>query len=108
MAIITLDLQDFLSTMNLLGRNGQLTIYGPEGLEDILKSQLKIGDSKFAFDIKFKTLFGKEREIIFEDKKWRFILFHLNTNCNQWVFNQRKRTLRKLKKRSNRKRQHCY
>lgn len=92
-------LAGLLSTMNLLGRDGQLTIYGPEGLEDILKSQLKIGDSKFAFDIKFKNLFGKEREIIFEDKKMEIHTFPLKHKIatNGFLIKEKK-PLRKLKK----------
>ena len=92
-------LAGLLSTMNLLGRDGQLTIYGPEGLEDILRSQLKIGDSKFAFDIKFKTLFGKERELIFEDKKMEIHTFPLKHKIatNGFLIKE-KEPLRKLKK----------
>ncbi len=92
-------LAGLLSTMNLLGRDGQLTIYGPEGLEDILRSQLKIGDSKFAFNITFKTLFGKEREIIFEDKKIEIHTFPLKHKIatNGFLIKE-KEPLRKLKK----------
>tara|TARA_Y100000385_G_scaffold94396_2_gene97578 strand:+ start:2743 stop:3654 length:912 start_codon:yes stop_codon:yes gene_type:complete len=92
-------LAGLLSTMNLLGRDGQLTIYGPVGLEAILRSQLKIGDSKFAFDITFKTLFGKEREIIFEDKKIEIHTFPLKhkIETNGFLIKE-KEPLRKLKK----------
>ena len=92
-------LAGLLSTMNLLGRDGQLTIYGPVGLEAILRSQLKIGDSKFAFDITFKTLFGKEREIIFEDKKIEIHTFPLKhkIETNGFLIKE-KEPLRKLRK----------
>ena len=94
-------LAGLLSTMNLLGRNGQLTIYGPVGLEDILRSQLKIGDSKFAFDITFKTLYGSEKEIIFEDKKIEIYTFPLKHKIatNGFLIKE-KEPLRKLKKES--------
>ena len=94
-------LAGLLSTMNLLGRDGQLTIYGPVGLEDILRSQLKIGDSKFAFDITFKTLYGKEKEIIFEDKKIEIHTFPLKHKIatNGFLIKE-KEPLRKLKKES--------
>ena len=92
-------LAGLLSTMNLLGRDGQLTIYGPVGLEDILRNQLKIGDSKFAFDITFKTLYGKEKEIIFEDKKIEIYTFPLKHKIatNGFLIKE-KEPLRKLKK----------
>ena len=94
-------LAGLLSTMNLLGRDGQLTIYGPVGLEDILRNQLKIGDSKFAFDITFKTLYGKEKEIIFEDKKIEIYTFPLKHKIatNGFLIKE-KEPLRKLKKES--------
>ena len=92
-------LAGLLSTMNLLGRDGQLTIYGPIGLEDILRRQLKIGDSKFAFDITFKNLYGKEKEIIFEDKKIEIHTFPLKHKIatNGFLIKE-KQPLRKLKK----------
>lgn len=94
-------LAGLLSTMNLLGRNNGLTIYGPEGLEKILRSQLKIGDSKFAFDIDFKTLYGNEREIIFEDNKIEIHAFPLKHKIptNGFLIKE-KEPLRKLNKKA--------
>ncbi len=94
-------LAGLLSTMNLLGRNNGLTIYGPEGLEKILRSQLKIGDSKFAFDIDFKTLYGNEREIIFEDNKIEIHTFPLKHKIptNGFLIKE-KEPLRKLNKKA--------
>ncbi|MDX1446146.1 ribonuclease Z [Lishizhenia sp.] len=58
----------YLSTLQLLGRNEGLTIYGPEGLEQIIKQQLEIGGAHLNFNIKFVITNPKESELLFEDK----------------------------------------
>ncbi len=57
-----------LSTMHLMGRDKGLTIYGPVGLEEIIRSQLELGCQKLDFFIKFIHLSGRETDLIFEDK----------------------------------------
>lgn len=57
-----------LSSMHLLGRNQGLTIYGPEGLEEIIRLQLEVGGSKLDFSLDFVQLNGKENKLLFEDK----------------------------------------
>ncbi len=61
-------LAGLLSTMHLLGRDKGITIYGPQGLEQIIRSQLEIGGTKLDFGITFITLDGKSSQLIFEDK----------------------------------------
>jgi ribonuclease Z len=56
-----------LSTMHLMGRDKGITIYGPEQLEGIVRSQLEIAGARLDFDLKFITLNGKESKLIFED-----------------------------------------
>jgi ribonuclease Z len=56
-----------ISSMHLLGRDKGLTIYGPEGLETIIRTQLEYGDAKLDFEIKFVVLNGKDSGLIFED-----------------------------------------
>ncbi len=57
-----------LSTMHLLGRDQGITIYGPIGLEQIIKSQLEIAGSKLDFSLNFIALDGKTPSLLFEDK----------------------------------------
>jgi ribonuclease Z len=57
-----------LSSMHLLGRNQGLTIYGPAGLEQIIRIQLEVGGSKLDFSLDFIPLFGNENKLLFEDK----------------------------------------
>jgi ribonuclease Z len=56
-----------ISSMHLLGRDKGLTIYGPEGLEKIIRTQLEYGDAKLDFEISFVVLNGKDAGLIFED-----------------------------------------
>lgn len=57
-----------LSTMHLLGRDQGVTIYGPIGLEQIIRIQLEIGGAKLGFGLNFVALDGKTPGILFEDK----------------------------------------
>ncbi len=68
-----------LSTLHLLGRDKDLTIYGPEELEQIIRLQLEVGGAKLGFGLDFVALNGKEHKLIFEDKLieiWTFPLSH--------------------------------
>jgi ribonuclease Z len=56
-----------ISSMHLLGRDKGLTIYGPEGLEGIIRSQLEYGHAVLDFEIQFVVLNGKDEGLIFED-----------------------------------------
>ena len=56
-----------ISTMRLMGRDKNLVIYGPVGLEMIIRTQLEIGDSKLDFEIDFVELDGKTASMIYED-----------------------------------------
>jgi len=57
-----------LSTMNLMGRDKGITVYGPKELESIIKSQLEIGGAKLDFDLQFVATDPKNSHLIFEDK----------------------------------------
>lgn len=56
-----------ISTMHLLGRNKNLSIYGPKGLKEIVLMQLEIGGAKIDFEINFVELDGKTSKLIYED-----------------------------------------
>ena len=42
-----------LSTYNLLGRKTPLTIYGPPGLEEVIRLQFKVSESYFDYELNF-------------------------------------------------------
>jgi ribonuclease Z len=56
-----------ISTMHLMGRDKNLSIYGPAELEQILRLQLEVGAAKLDFEINFVKLNGKDSGVIFED-----------------------------------------
>ncbi|MEN9302284.1 MAG: hypothetical protein RL264_713 [Bacteroidota bacterium] len=61
-------LPGLISTMHLLGRDQNLTIYGHEALEGIIRSMLEIGGQKLDFEINFVTLNYKTPTLLYEDK----------------------------------------
>lgn len=66
-----------ISSMHLLGRDKGLTIYGPEGLEKIIRTQLEYGDAKLDFEINFVVLNGKDAGLIFDDNLIEIYTFPL-------------------------------
>ncbi len=73
-----------LSSMNLLGREKDITIYGPPELQDLLVRQLTPGESKLSYDINFHSLNFKEKNKIFEDEVvevYSFPLKHKIPTC---------------------------
>lgn len=66
-----------ISSMHLLGRDKGLTIYGPEGLETIVRTQLEYGDARLDFEISFVVLNGKDAGLIFEDNLIEILTFPL-------------------------------
>jgi ribonuclease Z len=58
-----------ISTFNLLNRNNDLTVYGPKGIQEIIKLQLKLSNSWPQYELHFVELTSTESEIVFEDDK---------------------------------------
>ena len=58
-----------ISTFGILNREKELHIYGPKGLKEVTRLQLKVSKSYSKFDIIYHELTSKESEIIFEDDK---------------------------------------
>ncbi len=58
-----------ISTFNLLNRNNDLTIYGPKGIQEIIKLQLHYSNSWPQYNLNYVELTATESEIIFEDEK---------------------------------------
>jgi ribonuclease Z len=66
-----------LSTMHLMGRDKGVSIYGPKGLEDIVRKQLEIGGAKPQFEINFIDTNPNSVEVIFSDKLMEIVSFPL-------------------------------
>jgi ribonuclease Z len=70
-------LPGLLSTMHLLGRNKKLSIYGPPGLEALIKAMLAAGGHPLQFDLTFHTIQPGETQLIFEDRLIEIFAFAL-------------------------------
>lgn len=71
-------LMGLLSTMNLLGRDKDISIYAPKELKEIIQIQLKASGHQYAFKLKFVPLDFKEKTIIFQDRLLQICCFPLN------------------------------
>jgi ribonuclease Z len=58
-----------VSTFMLLNRTTPLYIYGPKGLQEIIKLQLKLSNSWPNYELIFNELDSSESQVIFEDDK---------------------------------------
>lgn len=58
-----------ISTFTLLNRTTDLHIYGPVGIKEIIKLQLKLSSSWISYGLHFHELSSKESELIYEDDK---------------------------------------
>ncbi len=87
-----------LSTMNLLGREKPLTIFGPAGLEKIINMQLEIGD-RLRFKLEFKQVPNKSGEVLLDDAMVRVTTVKLNHRIptTGFVFHE-KQSARKMRK----------
>ncbi|MGG7035131.1 MAG: ribonuclease Z [Flavobacterium sp.] len=58
-----------ISTFMLLNRTTDLHIYGPKGIEEIVKLQLRLSNSWTSYGLFFHILESKESEVVYEDSK---------------------------------------
>ena len=73
-----------LSSLNLLGREKEIHIYGHVELKEILMKQLHFGGSKLSYKLEFHPLSFKDKEKIFEDdvlEVYSFPLKHKIPTC---------------------------
>lgn len=62
-------LPGLISTFRLLGRDRELHIYGPKGIQEAITLLLKLGDSWTNYKLTFHVLASKTSELIYEDDK---------------------------------------
>jgi ribonuclease Z len=86
-----------ITSMGLLGREQELHIYAPAGLEDIIHLQLKAGDTTLPFPLVFHTLTGEG--MLVEKPKFSVECFQTQHRVPCWGFVVReKKNPRKLDK----------
>lgn len=70
-------LPGLLSTMHLLGRDKRLDIFGPPGLENLIKNMLEAGGHPIQFNLVFHELVPGPSTLIFEDRLLQIEAFAL-------------------------------
>jgi ribonuclease Z len=70
-------LPGLLSTMNLLGRNRGVTLYGPPKLNDILTQLFECGGQKLMFKLNFIPTSTDGEKLLFEDRLIKITSFPL-------------------------------
>lgn len=58
-----------LSSMHLMGRNREIHIHGPSGLQHIVEAQLYYGGARLSFEIHFYETNPEGERLLFEDEK---------------------------------------
>lgn len=95
-----LGLQGLISSMNLLGREHELCLYGPPGLKDLVMLNLKYSGSYLSYHINFHVTQFKEKEILFEDKGVIISSFPLKhrIDCTGFIFEEKAKERNIVKK----------
>ena len=87
-----------ISSLHLLGRNRELHVYGPEGLEEIIKLQLFYSHTELAYDLIFHKTNPEVSELIYEDEDIQVITIPLEHRIPTHGFLFKERPgLRKIK-----------
>jgi ribonuclease Z len=88
-----------ISSYHLNGRNKELTIYGPQGLREILDIQLKYSQTQLRYELKVVEINPKVSEQIFENEDIvvRTIILNHRIPCTGFLFEQKLRKRRIIK-----------
>lgn len=80
-----------ISTLQLLGKETPLCIFGPKGIKDFIMNQLRHTQSNCSFELNFKELESNESELIFEDDKVEVFTIPLNHRIytNGYLFREK-------------------
>lgn len=80
-----------ISTLQLLGKETPLHIFGPKGIKDFIMNQLRHTQSNCSFDLNFRELESNESEKIFEDNKVEVYTISLNHRIytNGYLFKEK-------------------
>lgn len=80
-----------ISTLQLLGKETPLHIFGPKGIKDFIMNQLRHTQSNCSFDLNFSELESNESEKIFEDNRVEVYTIPLNHRIytNGYLFKEK-------------------
>ena len=88
-----LGLFGLISSMSLLGRTTKLKIFGPEGLEEIVRHQFKLSQVYLSYELEFEVIDCKEKTLVFEDNSIEIYAFPLKhrVKCHGFLFQEKPR-----------------
>lgn len=88
-----------LSTFHLLGRKEGVTVYGPGGLEEIIRMQLEASQTALCYTLDFITTDDRDSGAIYEDDRLmiRTLPMDHRIACHGFLFREKK-GLRRLRK----------
>ncbi|HYG50928.1 MAG TPA: ribonuclease Z [Flavobacteriales bacterium] len=91
-----LGLIGFISSMNLLGRKTDLTVYGNSELKTIIDQHLRVSGTRLNFKMHFKALNYDKKELIHENNYIRIYSFPTKHRipCCGFLFEEKERELR--------------
>ncbi len=80
-----------ISTFQLLGREHDLNIYGPKGIEEFIEVQLRITESYKNYNIIYNELNSNESTLVFEDDLMEVYTIPLKHRiyCNGYLFKEK-------------------
>lgn len=80
-----------ISTLQLLGRETSLTVFGPVGIEDFIMNQIRHAQVRCGFDLNFVEVANKESKLVFEDDKIEVYNIPLDHRIptNGWLFKEK-------------------
>jgi len=80
-----------ISTLQLLGREASLTLYGPKGIKEIIELQLKLSQAYIQFPLAFVELDSLSPQLVYEDDKVKVTTIPLRHRiyCNGYLFEEK-------------------
>jgi ribonuclease Z len=92
-------LMGLISSFHLVKRERLLTVFGPQGLDEIITVQLKHSNTNLGFPLRFVSTQPEKEELILEEKKFRVRTFPLShrISCTGFLIEE-KQGLRNLVK----------
>ncbi|MDZ4664486.1 MAG: ribonuclease Z [Bacteroidota bacterium] len=84
-------LPGYLSSMHLLGRQQELTIYAPKELKKVLDVIHEVSETKLSYPVKWHFTDNKKQELLFEDDKVEVYSFPLKHRiyCTGFLFKEK-------------------
>jgi ribonuclease Z len=84
-------LPGLLGSMHLLGRQQELTIYGPPALREALELIHKVSETKLNYEVKWRFTSNKPMDLLFEDEKVEVFSFPLKhrIDCTGFLFREK-------------------